>query len=100
MPHQLYFVKHFSVLTNVMYYDIYYDRTVCIMCTCRCCTINAETLKPGIICSNSKIPGGDAETWGNPGKPGTWQVCDRRVDLQRWMIDVLTFEDRWSLCRP
>ena len=25
---------------------------------------------------------------------------DRCVDLRRWMIDVPTFEDRWSMCRP
>ena len=40
------------------------------MCTCEYCTINGipeETLKPG---SNSGIPGGDAETRDNPGKPG------------------------------
>ena len=27
-------------------------------------------MKPGIICSNSGIPGGDAKTQDNPGKPG------------------------------
>ena len=32
-------------------------------------------------------------------------MTDRYVDLRgsmirRWMIDVPTFEDRWSLCRP
>ena len=28
------------------------------------------------------------------------KIDDRCVDLRRWMIDVPTFEDRWSLCRP
>ena len=28
------------------------------------------------------------------------RIDDRCVDLRRWMIDVPTFEDRWSLCLP
>ena len=28
------------------------------------------------------------------------KMDDRCADLRRWMIDVPTFEDRWSLCRP
>ena len=48
------------------------------MCTYECCTgivctnsgIPEETLKPGIIPDSPGIPGGDAETRDNPGKPG------------------------------
>ena len=28
------------------------------------------------------------------------KIDDRCVDLRRWMIDMPTIEDRWSLCRP
>ena len=49
-----------------------------MMCTCECCTgiictisgIPEEMLKPGIIRDSPGIPGGDAETRDNPGKPG------------------------------
>ena len=33
-------------------------------------------------------------------RPSRIDDTDRCVDLRRWMIDVSTFEDRWSLCRP
>ena len=35
-----------------------------------CASVAHAALKPGIIFSNSGIPGGDAKTWDNPGKPG------------------------------